>query len=37
MLVSAAPGAFLAMGIVVWIVRAIWPEQGFPEHPEAKR
>ena len=35
MLVSAAPGAFLAMGVIVWIVRSIWPEEISDEHPEA--
>lgn len=35
MLVSAAPGAFLAMGVVVWVVRSIWPEEISEEHPEA--
>jgi Na+-transporting NADH:ubiquinone oxidoreductase subunit D len=35
MLVGGAPGAFLAMGVVVWIVRSIWPEEISPEHPEA--
>lgn len=35
MLVSAAPGAFLTMGVVAWIVRAIWPAETSPEHPEA--
>ena len=34
-LLSMAPGAFLAMGVVVWIVRAIWPEEPATEHPEA--
>ena len=34
-LIRAAPGAFLAMGVVVWIVRAIWPEQETAQHPEA--
>ncbi|MFW6062248.1 MAG: Rnf-Nqr domain containing protein [Planctomycetota bacterium] len=27
-LLAAAPGAFLAMGLLVWIVRSIWPEAG---------
>jgi Na+-transporting NADH:ubiquinone oxidoreductase subunit NqrD len=35
MLLKSAPGAFLAMGVVVWIVRAIWPEELPTEHPEA--
>jgi Na+-transporting NADH:ubiquinone oxidoreductase subunit D len=35
-LVGSAPGAFLAMGIVVWVVRAIWPQEGPTEHPEAQ-
>jgi len=35
MLVAKAPGAFLAMGIVVWVVRSIWPEPQPLEHPEA--
>jgi Na+-transporting NADH:ubiquinone oxidoreductase subunit D len=34
-LLSSAPGAFLAMGVVVWVVRAIWPEEPPTEHPEA--
>ncbi len=35
-LIAAAPGAFLAMGIVVWIVRSIWPSVDPTEqHPEA--
>jgi Na+-transporting NADH:ubiquinone oxidoreductase subunit D len=37
MLLKSAPGAFLAMGVVVWIVRAIWPEEPPTEHPEATR
>lgn len=36
LLVAAAPGAFLVMAVVVWIVRAVWPEIS-PEHPEAGR
>ncbi len=35
-LISGPPGAFLAMGIIVWIVRAIWPEEPLTEHPEAQ-
>ncbi|MBN1673782.1 MAG: NADH:ubiquinone reductase (Na(+)-transporting) subunit D [Kiritimatiellae bacterium] len=35
MLLRAAPGAFLSMGIVVWIVRAVWPKKEPPAHPEA--
>lgn len=35
MVFKAAPGAFITMGIVVWIVRAIWPEDEPTEHPEA--
>jgi Na+-transporting NADH:ubiquinone oxidoreductase subunit D len=35
-LVSAAPGAFLAMGIVVWLVRTLWPAEEPTEHPEAR-
>lgn len=35
MLVGSAPGAFLAMGIVVWLVRAAWPETEPTQHPEA--
>ena len=35
LMVGAAPGAFLAMGVIVWVVRAIWPEPGASEHPEA--
>ena len=35
MLVSAAPGAFLAMGIIIWIVRSIWRQPESPMHPEA--
>ena len=35
LLAKAAPGAFLAMGVVVWIVRAIWPDaEQTSEHPE---
>ena len=26
----------LAMGVVVWIVRAIWPAPESAEHPEAR-
>ena len=37
MLIGSAPGAFLAMGIVVWVVRSIWPEAGPAQHPEANR
>jgi len=36
-LISGPPGAFLAMGLVVWIVRTIWPEEDLTEqHPEAR-
>ena len=35
MLLKAAPGAFITMGVVVWIVRAIWPAAETNEHPEA--
>ncbi len=28
-------GAFLAMAMVVWIVRSIWPDETANEHPEA--
>lgn len=35
LLLSSAPGAFLAMGVVVWVVRAVWPEEPPTEHPEA--
>jgi len=34
-LIGAAPGAFLAMGIVVWVVSAVWPGIQAAEHPEA--
>ena len=34
-LIGAAPGAFLAMGIVVWVVSAVWPGLQAAEHPEA--
>lgn len=35
-LIAAAPGAFLAMGIVVWVVRSVWPSVDPTEqHPEA--
>lgn len=34
-LIGAAPGAFLAMGIVVWVVSAVWPGLHAAEHPEA--
>ena len=37
LLLKAAPGAFVSMGIVVWVVRAIWPEPEPTEHPEAVR
>jgi len=33
-LVRAAPGAFLAMGIVAWVVKAIWPDLHPAEHQE---
>jgi Na+-transporting NADH:ubiquinone oxidoreductase subunit D len=36
MLVSAAPGAFLAMGVVVWIVKAVRPDEEPTQHPEAE-
>ena len=36
MLFKAAPGAFVTMGAVVWIVRAIWPQEESSEHPEAR-
>lgn len=35
-LVAEAPGAFLAMGIVVWVVKSIWPGIGFDQQPEAE-
>jgi Na+-transporting NADH:ubiquinone oxidoreductase subunit D len=35
MMISSAPGAFIAMGVVVWVVRAVWPEPPSGEHPEA--
>ncbi|NLF16250.1 MAG: NADH:ubiquinone reductase (Na(+)-transporting) subunit D [Lentisphaerae bacterium] len=35
LLLSAAPGAFLTLGVVVWVVRAIWPQAEPTEHPEA--
>jgi Na+-transporting NADH:ubiquinone oxidoreductase subunit D len=34
-LIAGPPGAFLAMGVIVWIVRSIWPEPESSEHPEA--
>lgn len=34
-LAASAAGAFIAMGVVVWILRAIWPEPETTEHPEA--
>jgi Na+-transporting NADH:ubiquinone oxidoreductase subunit D len=37
MLLKSAPGAFLAMGVVVWVVRSVWPEEPITEHPEATR
>lgn len=37
MLLRAAPGAFITMGVVVWVVRAIWPLPEQTEHPEASR
>ncbi len=36
LLISAAPGAFLAMAVVVWIVRSIWPAPESAEHPEVR-
>jgi len=36
MFFKAAPGAFISMGIVVWIMRAGWPEEEMGEHPEAQ-
>ncbi len=33
--VSSAPGAFLVMGIIAWIVRSIWPEEEPVQYPEA--
>ncbi|MFC1498190.1 Rnf-Nqr domain containing protein [Verrucomicrobiota bacterium] len=33
--ISAVPGAFITMGIVVWVIRGIWPEKEVTEHPEA--
>ncbi len=33
--VGAAPGAFLVMGIIAWIVRAVFPEEEEIQHPEA--
>jgi hypothetical protein len=33
-LVRAAPGAFLAMAIVAWVVKAIWPDSHPEEHQE---
>lgn len=35
MLLKAAPGAFITMGAVVWVIRAVWPEAEPTEHPEA--
>lgn len=37
LLVSGAPGAFLVMGIVVWVVRSIWPETEETQHPGARQ
>ena len=34
LLLSAAPGAFLAMGTIVWVVRAIRPRSDETTHPE---
>ncbi len=36
LLFKAAPGAFITMGAVVWIVRAVWPAEEPGEHPEAR-
>lgn len=35
MLLKAAPGAFITMGVVVWCIRAVWPQPEPGEHPEA--
>ena len=35
LLISAAPGAFVTLGVLVWVVRSIWPLQEPSEHPEA--
>ena len=35
LLLSSAPGAFVTLGTLVWIVRSIWPRQEPTEHPEA--
>jgi Na+-transporting NADH:ubiquinone oxidoreductase subunit D len=35
-LLGSAPGAFLAMGIIVWLVRAFRPEQQVAAYPEAR-
>jgi len=35
-LIGGPPGAFLAMGLVIWIVRTIWPQQEPAVHPEAR-
>ena len=32
---SSFAGAFLAMAVVVWVVRSIWPDETANEHPEA--
>lgn len=37
LIVSSAPGAFIAMGIIVWIVRAIYPVPESLQHPEATK
>jgi Na+-transporting NADH:ubiquinone oxidoreductase subunit D len=35
LVLSAAPGAFVTLGTLVWIVRSIWPRPEQTEHPES--
>lgn len=35
LLLGAAPGAFVTLGVLVWIVRTIWPQEEPTEHPES--
>jgi len=35
LMLSAAPGAFVTLGVLVWVVRAIWPQKEATEHPES--
>jgi Na+-transporting NADH:ubiquinone oxidoreductase subunit D len=35
LVLNAAPGAFVTLGVLVWIVRSIWPQKEQTEHPES--